>query len=343
MAAPQKQLGEVAFETRKHRSWRTFWRLGRHKKTRLWTQEPGPDSALPVSGNPACGGSSFVRTLWLLIADVMQLLIDGHLFWGQTHPILVKDYVITQYIAEFINTLSSLVFAAYGMWGLWQIRHKANAASRSIPYFGLIGVGICSTGYHMTLKYHTQMSDEFSMHLLTTPLLYRVMTYKTDAAYTRRVGIILSALFAIVITTHMVMDEFLLHATSFGLAVYLLAAGSLKIISKGTDESVKGIRRKLVMFGLLNFVIGYLAWLIDSFACLTLTRMRESVGLPWAFLFEFHGWWHVLTAIGGYTAVATLDAVTSDEAITSSTTSFAWPVPMAVSFFEGGEKAAKKG
>jgi hypothetical protein len=28
---------------------------------------------------------------------------------------------------------------------------------RSISYLGLIGVGVCSAGYHMTLKYHTQM------------------------------------------------------------------------------------------------------------------------------------------------------------------------------------------
>lgn len=88
------------------------------------------------------------------------------------------------------------------------------------------------------------------MHLLTTPLLYRVMTYKRDAAYTRRVGIILSALFTIVIATHMVMDEFLLHATSFGLSVYLLAAGSLKIISQGTDSNTNRILRNLVLFGL---------------------------------------------------------------------------------------------
>lgn len=45
----------------------------------------------------------------------------------------------------------------YGIYGLVQLRQKPQAAFRSISYLGLIGVGVCSAGYHMTLKYHTQM------------------------------------------------------------------------------------------------------------------------------------------------------------------------------------------
>lgn len=28
-----------------------------------------------------------------------------------------------------------------------------------------------------------------------------------------------------------------------------------------------------------------------------LRRVKGRIGLPWAWLFELHGWWHVLTAI----------------------------------------------
>ena len=45
----------------------------------------------------------------------------------------------------------------YGVYGLWQLRQTANAGLRRVSYCGLIGVGVCSGGYHMTLKYHTQM------------------------------------------------------------------------------------------------------------------------------------------------------------------------------------------
>lgn len=39
------------------------------------------------------------------------------------------------------------------------------------------------------------------------------------------------------------------------------------------------------------FVFGYCVWLIDEFACRNLTQIRHVVGLPLAFLFEFHGWY----------------------------------------------------
>jgi dihydroceramidase len=39
--------------------------------------------------------------------------------------------------------------------------------------------------------------------------------------------------------------------------------------------------------------------------------------------------WHVFTAIGGYTAVAVIDLVTSGEVTEDPVPDFAWPVPLA--------------
>ncbi|KAL4897965.1 alkaline phytoceramidase [Aspergillus ambiguus] len=253
-------------------------------------------------------------------------------FWGPQTSYLnfcEEDYVITRYIGEFINTLSSLVYIVYGLYGLWKLRQKPHACSRSIPYCGLIGVGVCSAGYHMTLKYHTQMSDELSMHLLTTPLLYRVLTFQKSPQYTQAVGIILSLEFTIVMVVHMVMDEFLLHAVTFGLGVYLIATRTLKIIPRQIpDPFIRKNVQHVALFGCFSFVFGYFVWLIDSYACRTLTDMRQFVGLPIAFLMELHGWWHVFTAIGGYIAVATVDMLTSGEVHKDCVEHLAWPLPM---------------
>jgi dihydroceramidase len=46
------------------------------------------------------------------------------------------------------------------------------------------------------------------------------------------VGIFLSLEFTVVMVVHMVMDEFLLHAVTFGLGVYLIATRTLKIIPR---------------------------------------------------------------------------------------------------------------
>ncbi|GKZ45283.1 hypothetical protein AbraIFM66951_007887 [Aspergillus brasiliensis] len=244
-------------------------------------------------------------------------------FWGAPTSYLnfcEEDYVVTRYVAEFINTLSSFVYILYGIYGLWQLHSKRQTGPRSIPYCGLIGVGVCSAGYHMTLKYHTQMSDELSMHLLTTPLLYRILSFQATPQYTKTVGIILSILFTIVMVVHMVMDEFLLHAVAFGSAVYLIATRTLKIIPREIPDSV-------ALFGCASFIFGYLVWLIDEWVCQSLIGARHAVGLPVAFLLELHGWWHIFTAIGGYIAVAIIDLITSGEVQRDSVAQLAWPLP----------------
>ncbi|EWY95174.1 hypothetical protein FOYG_04291 [Fusarium oxysporum NRRL 32931] len=267
-------------------------------------------------------------------------------FWGPQTSYLnfcEEDYVITRYIAEFINTLSSLTYVAYGLYGLLT-SPKFPTGPRLASYCGLIGVGICSAGYHMTLKYHTQMSDELSMHLLTTPLIYRLLSFKASPQKTRIVGTVLSILFTIVMVTHMVMDEFVLHATTFGLGIYVIATRVLKIIPQQVKDPI--IRKKfqnMAILGLGFFGFGYIVWLIDEFACRYLTSARHVVGLPFAFFLELHGWWHVFTAIGGYSAVAVIDIVTAGEVTEDPTDTFAWPVPFAARLMSGSSEPVKNG
>lgn len=88
------------------------------------------------------------------------------------------------------------------------------------------------------------------MHLLTTPLLYRILSFQASPERTRLIGIILSTLFTIVMVVHMVMDEFLLHAASFGLAIYLIATRILKIIpGQVPDPKLRKNLRYLSIFG----------------------------------------------------------------------------------------------
>ncbi|KAJ5165950.1 hypothetical protein N7492_006246 [Penicillium capsulatum] len=268
-------------------------------------------------------------------------------FWGPPTSYLnfcEEDYVITRFIAEFINTLSSFVYIAYGIYGLRFLNQRQQAGYRSISYYGLIGVGVCSAGYHMTLKYHTQMSDELSMHLLTTPLLYRILTFKASPQRTKIIGIALLASFTVVMVVHMVMDEFLLHAVSFGLGVYMIAARTLKIVAQQVPEpNLQKKIRHIAIFGSFCFLFGYFVWLIDNFGCGGLIAIRTIVGVPVGFLFEFHGWWHVFTGIGGYTAVAIIDLTTAGEVHQDPTDLFAWPLsPVARVLGPDPEMAKKK-
>ncbi|CAI6073397.1 unnamed protein product [Clonostachys chloroleuca] len=268
-------------------------------------------------------------------------------FWGAQTSYLnfcEEDYAITRYIAEFINTLSSITFILYGLYGLLYTRQRKNARSPVLLYYGLIGIGVCSGGYHMTLKYHTQMSDELSMHLLTTPLVYRLLTFNATPEKTRLVGIVLTILFTVVMVTHMVMDEFLLHATTFALAIYVIVTRSRRIIPQQCpDPKVRKSIQNVSTFGLVCFAAGYSVWLVDQYVCNVLIDTRRSVGLPLAFLLELHGWWHVLTAIGGYVAVATVDLITSGELVLKDPSDqLAWPVPLAARLMSGKTRTTKE-
>lgn len=56
----------------------------------------------------------------------------------------------------------------------------------------------------------------------------------------------------------------------------------------------------LVGFGVSIFVGGFGIWAIDNAYCSTLRSWRRAIGMPWGFLLEGHGWWHLMTGVGAY-------------------------------------------
>ncbi|KAM5343834.1 hypothetical protein ACJ41O_012371 [Fusarium nematophilum] len=144
--------------------------------------------------------------------------------------------------------------------------------------------------------------------------------------------------------THMVMDEFLLHAAAFGLGIYVIASRILKTIPEQVpDARLRKTVRNIAILGCGSFGLGYVVWLIDDWACAQLIDARRAVGLPFAFLLELHGWWHVLTSIGGYIAVAVVDLITSGEVTEDPTDLFAWPVPVVARLMARSTRPIKQG
>lgn len=46
--------------------------------------------------------------------------------------------------------------------------------------------------------------------------------------------------------------------------------------------------------------------------------MKRAVGMPWSFVFEFHGWWHILTAVGAHVFMIMVDKLTREDVKFSS-------------------------
>lgn len=95
------------------------------------------------------------------------------------------------------------------------------------------------------------------MHLLTTPLLYRILTFQASPQRTKITGAILLTMFTIVMVVHMVMDEFIVHAASFGLAVWLIARYTIKMIPDQIPDP--WLRKKIQRFSFFGCCMLYLS------------------------------------------------------------------------------------
>ncbi|RAH75722.1 ceramidase [Aspergillus aculeatinus CBS 121060] len=258
-------------------------------------------------------------------------------FWGPptSHAnFCEEDYTITRYIAEFINTLTNLTYILYALHGLRHLPHHPSPSfSRRIPYYGLIGVGLCSPGFHLSLKYHTQMMDDLSMLLTTTPLLHRVLTVNTSAQTSSRVALALGAALLGLAAVHVATDELVLHAVGFVGSVTVIGVRTMQLIQQRTSRGSVARRElwALVRFGAVIFHVGYAVWLVDGWACPVLRRWRAAVGVPWAFVLELHGWWHIFTGVGAYTFIAVIDHLVSGAEHAELQRSVAWPLNWMVS------------
>ncbi|KAJ5999976.1 alkaline ceramidase family protein [Penicillium waksmanii] len=272
-------------------------------------------------------------------------------FWGPptSHANFCEaDYAVSRYIAEFINSLTNLIYVIYGIYGLHQLRGKANKSKsgysdylRALPYWGLIAVGICSFSFHLSLKYYTQMMDDLSMLFTTTPVLHRVLTANSTRRDSTIIATVLSSLLLLLVTFHVMTDELVVHSVSFVGSVAIIGAQTVRLVKSRTIEG-SDTRRQIwgmVRFGAAIFILGFWVWLIDQWACGFLTAAREAIGLPWAFFLELHGWWHIFTGIGAYIFIAVVDLLVSDEDLKDlcAQQTFAWPASWASTSIFAGE------
>ena len=89
-------------------------------------------------------------------------------FWGESDAAIdwcEGNYVVTEYIAEFWNTISSIIIMAIGLFGLYlTIRHKLDLRFQ-FTYVTLASVGLGSTCFHASLRFIGQAMDVRTLYL----------------------------------------------------------------------------------------------------------------------------------------------------------------------------------
>lgn len=201
------------------------------------------------------------------------------------------NYVVTPYVAEWWNTLSSLPMVALGVYGLWRWTRLAGGLRRHAWLFaGLAMVGMGSTAFHGTLLRPAQALDELPMVYLG---MVGAWALALRAAPREAGGGLAAAMVAYAVgftVTYFVAEaSFLVFIGSYGL---LVAYAALRSSWLTWGRPAPGLLQRLLAVSWLGFV-----------GTLGLCWLPEHVFLPCDHplqVLPLHALWHLGAGAGTY-------------------------------------------
>lgn len=219
-------------------------------------------------------------------------------FWGtptSTVDWCELNYVVTPFVCEFFNTVSSLAMVTAGVLGI--TLHRRVFDRGTLWAFGLLGVvGIGSIAFHGTLKFELQLLDEIPMLYLVTLMAYLLL----EPGPERRFGPWLPALllfYAILATLSDAFTagrvQFFAFQLSFGALEFFCLARVYRLSQKPENVAVRPFFR----LGLAFYLGAIGLWFIDLRFCEVMSVRLPSLGVPNP---QLHAWWHVLVSCGFY-------------------------------------------
>ncbi|KAG0378869.1 Alkaline ceramidase 3 [Mortierella sp. AD032] len=220
-----------------------------------------------------------------------------------------NNYVVSYYIAEFWNTISSLFIIALGELGLYLCPTKEKRFKIAFRTISLVGIG--STLFHGTLRHKMQLLDELPMIYAATSLLF-ICTETKYGAQGRWFPISLAAwlvLTSIIVSITGGKLQFYTFQASFGILqlgiVYLtttLHQRHKSIVaswsSSTSNNNTKNASAWLIQRALGVYFFAVAIWLIDLHLCEFVNGVGPQSVLKWNP--QFHAWWHVLSISGVY-------------------------------------------
>jgi dihydroceramidase len=269
-------------------------------------------------------------------------------YWGPptaSSDFCEENYVITPYIGEFINTLTNLNYCLFCYHGLRTLQKQRRLTwMTASPHLGLLGVGVFSAGFHITMREWPQLADDLSMVFPTAFIFLRILRFEAaDAKAANKRTMIFFAILAVIYTIHLNINNPHMHSITFGVGVHYIRYKTWELLSRRIkDDATRKHLKKMAVFGAVSFAFGFILWVIDQLGCRTLTGWKRAMGMPWSFVLEFHGWWHIFTGIGAYIFIVLTDVLTAggSERETTSQVDFGWPANWVIGNTAAGQTAS---
>ena len=223
-------------------------------------------------------------------------------FWGPVTASIdwcEENYVVTRYIAEFCNTTTNGLFAVLASIGIYQAVRYRYERRILLTSMGFLLVGIGSWLFHMTLKYEFQLLDELPMIWTTLIMFWGIFEHNLTRPKSIALAGLTTAMGVAITWYYLVNKNPVFHEVAYGLITFAVLARSWYLSYTVVDDA--RARRDLnymAICGAVFFLSGFALWGVDRAACSPLTHAKHYVGLPWGFVLELHGWWHLGTGTG---------------------------------------------
>ena len=200
-----------------------------------------------------------------------------------------RNYVLTPYLAEFCNSISSLSMCLFSL--LLLIEGFINKIEKRFVLmsisFGIVGIG--SFYFHGTLTFIGQMFDELPMvysMIIWFFILFRMNYFHSHHFYSDQ--FILFLIFYSIFWTyiHTLKSFVVIFQIHFGLMVL---GGILKLINLYKNDFFYSSSIKYLMLSYILLIIpAIIVWIIDQHYCEKLNEMSLNP--------QFHAWWHLICA-----------------------------------------------
>lgn len=215
-----------------------------------------------------------------------------------------KNYEVTEYMAEFWNTITNLSMIIPAIYGLFNVIKQGLERRYILCFVLLLITGVGSWMFHMTLLYEMQLLDELPMVWGASYFVY--CQFRANHSFKeggRRVAVIMTCYSLLVSIVYLVNKNPIFHQFMYGILVFttLLMAIRLNHKQYSTTGAV------LFYSGMLMYGVGFMLWNIDNYYCGQITDLREKTlrpaNNPLKFLSAFtqlHGWWHLFAGYATY-------------------------------------------
>ena len=209
--------------------------------------------------------------------------------------------MVSPYIAEALNTLTNSVFILLALFATVQA-YKQHLEPRFIlASLGFLLVGVGSWLFHMTLQYHYQLLDELPMIYATCIPFWSVFSTFKDIRGQSVVAFGITSAAGILTAIYLILKNPTIHQAAYGVMNAIIILKSINLTKEYVhDAKARSQLYRVMWTGILLFIFGYFLWNLDIHFCSFARATRRDWGMPYGFLLEGHGWWHIFTGAGVY-------------------------------------------